>query len=63
MDKRHKIYSVLRYIAIVGNITYFLWILYNGIDEGFANIVTVENIALIGLMILLLFNTVLFFRK
>jgi len=63
MNKSNKIYNALRYIAIMGNIIYFLWILYNGISEGFANIATVQNISLIGLMILLLFNAILFFRK
>jgi hypothetical protein len=63
MNKNNKIYNVLRYIAITGNILYFLWILYNGISEGFADIATVENISLIGLMVLLLFNIFLFFRK
>jgi hypothetical protein len=63
MDNNSKIYKVLRYIAIVGNGVYFLWILYNGISEVFANIGTVQAVSLIGLMVLLIFNIFLFFRK
>lgn len=38
-------------------VAYIFWILYNGIDEGFKNILlSVKNVALIGLIILLVFN-------
>jgi hypothetical protein len=63
MDKNSKIYRMLRFIAIVGNVLYFLWILYNGISEGFANIGTVQGVSYIGLMVLLILNIFLFFRK
>ena len=63
MDKNSKIYKILRFIAIVGNVLYFLWILYNGISEGFANIGTVQGVSYIGLMVLLILNIFLFFRK
>ena len=63
MDKNFKIYKILRIIAVIGNVLYFLWILYNGIDERFANIGTVQGVSLIGLMVLLVINIFLFFRK
>ena len=63
MDKNSKVFKIIHYIAITGNVFYFLWILYNGINEGFANIGTVQGVSLIGLMVLLIFNILLFFRK
>ncbi len=46
----------IRYIAITGNIAYILWILYNGIDEGFKDIGIVQIVSLVGLLILLALN-------
>ena len=44
-DKNSKIYKILGYIAMAGNVVYFSWILYNGISEGFANIGTVQGVS------------------
>jgi len=63
MNKGKEIFNVLRYIAIAGNIIYFLWILYNGISERFADIATIQGIVPLILMVLLLLNIFLFFRK
>jgi hypothetical protein len=46
----------LKYIIIFGDIIYMLWILYNGIDEGFADIFTVRGIISLGLVFLLILN-------
>ncbi|MBI2451972.1 hypothetical protein HYV50_02735 [Candidatus Pacearchaeota archaeon] len=40
----------------MGNVAYILWILYNGIDEGFKDIGIVQIVSLIGLLILLALN-------
>ncbi len=52
----------LKYIALTGNIAYVLWILVNGIDEGFQS-TPVQIGSYIGLVLLLLLNTVLLFAK
>jgi hypothetical protein len=49
----------LKYIAIIGNMLYILWIIYNGIDEGFRGIGRVQAVALIGLLCLLILNIIL----
>ncbi len=62
MIKSSKIYNLLRYIAIFLNLVYVLWILYNGIDEGFrGNIVAI--IAPLGLVLLLIINVILLRHK
>jgi hypothetical protein len=53
----------LRCIALVGNITYVLWIVYNGIDEGFHGIGSVQAVSLIGLLFLLFLNFILLWRQ
>lgn len=48
----------LKYAAIAGNILFILWILYNGIDEGFKG--TVYGIvSYVGLILLLAINSIL----
>ena len=47
---------IFRYIALFGNVIYVLWILYNGINEGYKNIFSVQTIVLIGLIFLLTIN-------
>jgi hypothetical protein len=44
--------------VVAGNIIFVLWILYNGINEGFAGTV-LEKLYYIGLMGLLAVNTIL----
>ncbi len=53
----------LRYIALIGNAMYILWILYNGIDEGSRSVGSVEIVSLIGLFFLLFLNIVLLWRQ
>jgi len=50
-------------VVAIGNILFILWILYNGIDEGFKDILNLHGIIPIGLAVLLAFNTVLILRS
>ncbi len=52
----------LRYIAIAGNIIFILWIVSNGIDEGFSGTIY-QKISYISLIFLLIFNILLIYRK
>jgi len=56
--KKHL--ETLRYIAILGNLVYILWILYNGINEGF-NATPVQVISYIGILLLLILDSVLIY--
>ena len=56
------IYNLLRYAAILGNGVYFLWILYNGINEGFSAS-SVQVVSYIGMLFLLILNILLLYRK
>ncbi len=55
--------SNLRYVAIFGNVIYILFIVRNGIDERGQAIGTVQVVALIGLIFLLILNIYLLFKK
>jgi hypothetical protein len=57
MDK-NLFFKLFRAAAIMGNVVFILWITYNGIDEGFKG-TPVQVISYIGLVTLLLLNTVL----
>ena len=48
----------LRYVGIIGNVVYFLWIVRYGINEGFHGSL-VEVVSVIGLLVLLFFNVAL----
>ena len=52
----------LTIIAAVGNIIFILWILYNGINEGFQGTLP-EKVSYISLMGLLALNSFLLFFK
>ena len=54
--------AALRYLAIAGNALFALWILYNGIDEGFGA-TPVQLASYIGLWCLLALNSFLLYRK
>ena len=53
----------LKYIAIAGSVIYILWIIYNAIDEGFQDIGSVQAVAPIGLVLLLVLNLLLLRRQ
>jgi len=50
-------------IAVLGDIVYILWVFYNGINEGFKNIQSVQAVSLLGLIILLGLNIILLYNK
>lgn len=56
-----KMLNLLRYAAIFLNAVYILFLLYNGIDEGFN--FKVQSIAPIGMIFLLILNIVLLYYK
>ncbi len=60
MEQKQQLIALLRYGAIGGNALFFLWILYNGINQGFQG-TRIEVISYIGLMALLLLNAFLLF--
>jgi len=62
MNQSSKTYRFLRYIVIAGNIILVLWILRNGINEGFKG-TPLEIVSYIGLMILLVLNSILIYSR
>jgi len=62
MDQNSQIYRSLRFIAISGNMIFVLWILRNGINEGFRG-TPLEVVSYIGLMILLLLNAFVLYKR
>ena len=60
--KNNDLIDLLKYAAMAGNVLYVLWILYNGIDEGFSAPL-VQKVAYLGMIVLLILNTVLLSRK
>jgi hypothetical protein len=62
MKKESPTIKFLRYLTIIGNAIFVLWILYNGIDEGFkANLVQI--VSYLSLIFLLILNIFLLFRS
>jgi hypothetical protein len=57
-----RVRSLLRYAAIAGNVIYVLWIVRNGINEGFRGRL-VEVVSLVGLLVLLILNAVLLYHR
>jgi len=53
---------LLRYVTIAGNLLFVLWVLYNGINQGFKG-TPVEILSYIGLVVLLLLNVLLMSRR
>jgi hypothetical protein len=56
------LYTLLKYLAVAGNALFILWLIYNGIDEGFRASVY-QLASYVGLTLLLLLNSVLLFVK
>ena len=57
-----RVRSWLRYAAIAGNVIYVLWIVRNGISEGFRGH-PVEVVSWVGLLILLILNATLLWHR
>lgn len=60
--EKSPIIKLLSSAAITANILFVLWILYNGINEGFQGTM-VEKFSYIAIMALLATNTFLLLRK
>lgn len=61
MDNK-QLMILLKYAAIVGNIIFILWILYNAINEGFKGTL-LEIVSSMGLIGLLAINSILLLRR
>jgi hypothetical protein len=57
-----RVIQLLRYVAIVGNGVYILWIVWNGINEGFKS-TPVQVVSYLGIITLLALNGVLLYRQ
>jgi hypothetical protein len=57
-----EIKKILTLFAVIGNILLILWILYNGINEGFQGKLP-EKISYITLMVLLALNSFLLLNR
>jgi hypothetical protein len=55
-------YNTLRYVATIGNVLLILWMLYNGMDEGWSA-TPVQITVYIFLFLLLGLNSALLWRK
>ena len=55
--------TMMRNLALVGNVVFILWIAYNGIDEGVRSVGRVEAAALFSLVLLLSLNIFVLVRK
>ena len=55
--------KLIRYAALIGDAMYILWIAYNAIDDGFQDIGTIRGLVPMGLVVLLLLNLVLLWRR
>jgi hypothetical protein len=53
-----RIPAWLKYVAVAGNVVFMLWIVYNGIDSGFAGTLP-ERASFVGLLALLTLDSVL----
>ena len=60
--KNISLSTLFKYLAIAGNVLFILWVTYNGIDEGFRG-TRVQIASYVGLMLLLVLNTVLILRR
>jgi len=61
-SKKSTLTELLSLAAITGNILFVLWILYNGISEGFQG-TTIEKVSYLALMGLLAVNAFLLIRN
>lgn len=61
-NEKSSFVGILSLAAIVGNILFVLWILYNGINEGFQG-TTIEKVSYISLMGLMAVNAFLLIRN
>jgi len=58
----NSIYKILGCVAIIGNILFCLWLLFNGMDEGW-KASPMQMVSYVCLICLLIVNSVLILRK
>ena len=61
-NTKTKLQDFIRKIVIIANLVFVLWILYNGINEGFKASL-VEKFSYLALILLLVMNTFLLLRS
>jgi hypothetical protein len=61
MNKK-SLLNFFSWLAIFGNVIFIIWIIYNGIDEGFSG-TPVQIASYLGLTLLLLLNIFIIWRK
>ena len=54
--------KLIKLIVLLGDILFILWILYNGVDEGFRAILSPQGIIPLSLAFLLLLNSILLWK-
>ena len=57
-----KLFKILSFAAILGDLLLILWLLYNGIDEGFKSTLA-QAVSGIGAITLLALNILLLLKK
>ena len=62
MSQNSKSLNVLRFLTVAGNIIFILWIIRNGINEGFSGSI-VEIFSYLSLILLLVLNTFFIFNQ
>jgi hypothetical protein len=60
--KTMSVYTLLTYLAVAGNVLFVLWMLFNGMDEGW-KATPFQIMSYVGLTVLLALNTYLILRK
>jgi hypothetical protein len=60
--KKDAVDNLFKYAAVAGNVLFVLWMLSNGINEGFKGTIY-QIVSYIGLTLLLTLNTVLLLQK
>jgi len=63
MKNDPTINKFLRLVAIIGNATFVLWILYNGIEEGSQGTTIYQIVSYISLIFLLILNAFLLYSS
>jgi hypothetical protein len=61
MDNKSPTYKIIRSLVILGDILYFLWIFYNGIDDDF-HASPMQLVSYVGILILLVVNAIIIYN-
>ena len=60
---KNALENLLRPVAILGDVLFMLWVLYNGMDEGASGATPVQKVSYITFILLLLLNAYLLSRR